>query len=63
MPQGVESMICMKRISQQRASQPLLDDKGRDEVEGAICIHGFSLLPLQTSSLSLEAARIMISNV
>lgn len=46
MPQGVESMICMKRISQQRASQPLLDDKGRDEVEGALCIQGFSLLPL-----------------
>lgn len=55
-------MICTKRISQQRVSQPLLDDKGRDEVEGALCIYGFSLLPLRTSSLSLEAARITTSN-
>lgn len=37
---------CTMRISQQRASQPLLDDKGRNEVEGALCIHGFSPLPL-----------------
>lgn len=39
-------MICTRRISQQRASQPLLDDKGRNEVEGTLCIHGFSLSPL-----------------
>lgn len=63
MPQGVESMTCMKKLYQQRASQPLLDDKGRDEVEGALCIHGFSPLPLPTSSLSREASRITVSNV
>jgi hypothetical protein len=52
MSQGGECMIYMKRISQQRENQTLLDDKERDKVERALWVHRFSSLPSQTSLLT-----------